>query len=153
MGKFIGMNFIPLLYFPTLCFFVFLSILFCECFYPVIVYVFLCSLMMPYLDLEIQTLKDGLVHGGTSLGQGATQGPTPGRHLQDLILGRHHQDLILAHQHLELILLAHQHLELILLAHQHLEPTQENLAGPGPTRVLLGPTQQLAPMVPLLDHW
>ncbi|OBS76419.1 hypothetical protein A6R68_17127, partial [Neotoma lepida] len=97
--------------------------------------------------LEIPNPKDGPVHGGTSLEQGATQGlpilgPTRDRVLQGRILGRLLLVPTLAQLPLELTL------ELL-----HLEPSQGNLEDPGPTPVLLGPILPLAPMVPPLDHW
>lgn len=116
------------------------------------VYVFLSSLTMLYPGLENQTLKDGLVHGETSLlGQEAIQGlpilaPTLGRGLLVPTLDRHLQGPTLAQQHL------------VILAQPHQEPTLGNQVGLAPTRllhsqVLLEPTLPLAPMVPLLDHW
>lgn len=124
------------------------------------VYVFLSSLTMLYPGLENQTLKDGLVHGETSLlGQEAIQGlpilaPTLGRGLLVPTLDRH----LLAptlDRHLQGPTLAQQHL--VILAQPHQEPTLGNQVGLAPTRllhsqVLLEPTLPLAPMVPLLDH-
>lgn len=85
------------------------------------------------------------MHGGTNLGQGATQGlpilgPTPDRLLQGLILGR----LLLVPT------LAQLPLELTLDLPQEL--TQGNLEHLGPTPVLLEPILLLAPMAPLPEH-
>ena len=119
--------------------------------------------MMPYLGLETQTLKDGLVHGEISLGQEATQelpilGPTLARHLQAPILGptlaRHLLGPTLV-KHLQGPTLAQQHL--VILDQLYQEPTQGNLVGLGPThlldsQVLLEPTLRPAPLASLLDH-
>lgn len=123
--------------------------------------------MMPYLGLETQIPRDGLVHGETSrLGQGATQGspilePTPDRHLPVPTLDRH-----LLEPTLDRYLRAptlDRHLQEPTLAQQHLltldrDPTPGNRVGLGPTRpldsqVLLEPTLVPAPLVFLLDHW
>lgn len=99
-------------------------------------------LMMPYLGLETQTLKDGLVHGETSLlGQGATQGPP----ILGPTLDRHLLAPTLAQQHL------------LILDQMHQEPTLGNQVGLGPTRLLdhhmlLEPTLLPAPMAFLPDH-
>ena len=135
--------------------------------------------MMLCLDLETQTLKDGLPHGETNLlGQGATQGPpilvptldrhlqapTLDRHLQAPTLDRHLQEPTLDRRLQEPTLdrclqeptLAPQHL---LILHQlHQEPTLGNQVGLGSTllldsQVLLEPTLLLAPLASLLDHW
>lgn len=114
--------------------------------------------MMPYLGLETQIPRDGLVHGETSwLGQGATQGPpilepTPDRHLLEPTLDRYLRAPTLD-----------RHLQEPTLAQQHLltldrDPTPGNQVGLGPTRlldsqVLLEPTLVPAPLVFLLDHW
>lgn len=96
------------------------------------------------------------MHGGTSLGQGATQGlpilgPTRDRLLLlGLILGRLLLVPTLAQLPLELTL-AQLPLELSLDL-LHLEPCQGNLEDPEPTLVLLGPILLLAPMVPPMDH-
>ena len=86
------------------------------------------------------------MHGGTSLGQGATQGLP--------ILGPIQDRLLLvptpAQLPLELIL-AQLPLELIL-AQLPLEPSQGNLGHLGPTPVLLEAILLLALMVSPLDH-
>lgn len=132
--------------------------------------------MMLYLGLETQTLKDGLVHGETSLLE-ATQGPpilVPTldrpllvatldrpllvailvRPLLAAILVRHLLVPILV-RHLQEPTLAQQHL--LILDHLHQEPTLGNRVGLGPThlldsQVLLEPTLLLAPLASLLDH-
>ena len=113
--------------------------------------------MMPYLGLENQTPKVGLVHGETSLlGQEATQerpilGLTQDRPLlaptldKDLLGPTLDRDLLgptLAQQHLP------------ILGQLHRVPTPDL----GPTRllhsqVLLEPTLLPVPMASLLDHW
>lgn len=95
------------------------------------------------------------MHGGTSLGQEATQGPpilgpTQDRLLQGAILDRLLLVPIRAQLALVLIL-AQLPLELIL-AQLPPEPSQGNLGDLEPTPVLLGPILLLAPMVPPLDH-
>ena len=120
---------------------------------------------MPYLGLETQTLKGGLVHGETSLpGQEATRGhpilgPTPDRHhpaptlARDLLgvtQARHLQGPTLAQLHL--VILAQLHL--VILAQLHQVPTP----GLGSThlldsQVLLEPTLLLALTAALLDPW
>uniref|UniRef100_A0A8I3NQU0 Galectin 3 n=2 Tax=Canis lupus familiaris TaxID=9615 RepID=A0A8I3NQU0_CANLF len=122
--------------------------------------------MMLYLGLETQTLKDGLVHGETSLlEQGATQGPpilvptlarhlpaaTLARHLPAATLARHHPAATLARhlpvatlaRHLPAATLARRLLaptlapqHLLILAQQHQEPNPGNRVGLGPTRLL-----------------
>jgi len=120
--------------------------------------------MMLYLGLETQTLKDGLVHGETSLLE-ATQGPpilvptldrpllvaTLDRPLLAAILVRPLQEPTLARpllaailarpllvpilaRHLQEPTLAQQHL--LILDHLHQEPTLGNRVGLGPTHLL-----------------
>ena len=104
--------------------------------------------MMPYLGLENQTLKVGLVHGETSLlGQEATQerpilGPTPDKDLLGPTLDKDLLGPTLAQQHL------------LILDQLHRVPTPDL----GPTRLLhsqvpLEPTLLPAPMAFLLDPW
>lgn len=103
------------------------------------VYVFLSSLKMPYLGLETQTLKDGLVPGETSLlGQGATQGPP----IPAPTLDRHTLAPTLA-QPLLILDQMHQEATLVGLVPTHLLDSQ----------VLLEPTLLPGPMASLLDHW
>eukprot|EP00069_Balaena_mysticetus_P013192 bmy_08094T0 len=127
--------------------------------------------MMPYLGLETQTLKDGLVHGETSLlGQEATRehpilGPTLDRHhpaptlARDLLgvtQARHLQGPTLAQLHL--VILAQLHL--VILAQLHLVILDQLHQVPTPglgsthlldSQVLLEPTLLLALMAALLD--
>ena len=98
--------------------------------------------MMLYLGLETQILKDGLVHGETSLlEQGDTQGPL----ILVPTLARHLPAATLAPQHL------------LILAQQHQEPNLGNRVDLGPTRLLDNqalrePTLLLVPLASLLDH-
>ena len=127
---------------------------------------FFFSLMMPYLGLENQTLKVGLVHGETSLlGQEATQerpirGPTPDKDLlgptpdKDLLGPTLDKDLLGPTLDKDLLgpTLAQQHL--LILDQLHRVPTPDL----GPTRLLhsqvpLEPTLLPAPMAFLLDPW
>lgn len=119
-------------------------------------------LMMPFLGLGTQTLKDGLVRGETSLLlQEATLGPptlgpTPGRHLLALTLDRHllaltpgrHLLVPTPDRHL-LATTPDRHLLVPTLVLQHLlipdQPTPDSQVG-------LGPTLVPAPLVSLLDH-
>ena len=118
---------------------------------------FFPSLMMPYLGLENQTLKVGLVHGETSLlGQEATQerpilGPTPDK---DLLGPTPDKDLLGPTLDKDLLgpTLAQQHL--LILDQLHRVPTPDL----GPIRLLhnqvpLEPTLLPAPMASLLDPW
>ncbi|KAJ8788388.1 hypothetical protein J1605_000444 [Eschrichtius robustus] len=136
---------------------------------------------MPYLGLETQTLKGGLVHGETSLpGQEATRGhpilgPTPDRHhpaptlARDLLgvtQARHLQGPTLAQLHLvilaqlHLVILAQLHL--VILAQLHLVILDQLHQVPTPglgsthlldSQVLLEPTLLLALTAALLDPW
>lgn len=86
------------------------------------------------------------MHGGTSLGQEATQGPpilgpTQDRLLQGVILDR-----------LLLVPILAQLALVLILAQLPPEPSQGNLGDLEPTPVLLGPILLLTPMVPPLDH-
>ena len=86
------------------------------------------------------------MHGGTSLGQGATQGL--------LILGPTQDKLLQGPTQDRLLLVptpAQLPLELIL-AQLPLEPSQGNLGHLGPTPVLLEAILLLALMVSPLDH-
>ena len=122
--------------------------------------------MMPYLGLENQTPKVGLVHGETSLlGQEATQerpilGLTQDRPLlaptldKDLLGPTLDRDLLGPTLDRDLLgpTLAQQHL--LILGQLHRVPTPDL----GPTRllhsqVLLEPTLLPVPMASLLDHW
>ena len=102
--------------------------------------------MMLCLDLETQTLKDGLPHGETNLlGQGATQGPpilvpTLDRHLQAPTLDRHLQAPTLD-----------RHLQAPTLDRRLQEPTLDRrLQEPTLDRCLQEPT--LAPQHLLILH-
>lgn len=126
-------------------------------FHPVTVHVFLSSLMMPYLGLETQTLKDGLVHGETSLlGQEATRehpilgptlaryhpAPTLARDLLGVTQARHLQGPTLAQLHLVILDQLHQ-VPTLGLGSTHLLDSQ----------VLLEPTLLLALTASPLDPW
>lgn len=92
------------------------------------------------------------MHGGTSLGQEATQGPPILGPTQVRLLQGPTQDRLLQGHILDRLLLVPTPAQLLLeliLAQLPLEPSQGNL---GPTPVLLGPILLLAPMVPPLDH-
>ncbi|GAB1298776.1 Galectin [Apodemus speciosus] len=128
---------------------------------------------MPWRALETQTLKDIPVHGATSLGPGATQGPpilgptqvrlpqgpTQVRLPQGPTQDRLPQGPTLAQLPLERILaqlpLEHILAQLLLeriLAQLPLEPSQGNPGHLEPTPALLDPILLPAPMAPLLGH-
>lgn len=95
------------------------------------------------------------MHGGTSLGQGATQGLPILGPIQDRLLQGPTQDRLLQGPIQDRLLLvptpAQLPLELIL-AQLPLEPSQGNLGHLGPTPVLLEAILLLALMVSPLDH-